>query len=265
MGMSIGERIGGAIELERRSQENAAAKLRVSMPGIIEEFNAENQTATVRPAIREKIIVNGEAHMMQLPLLLDVPAVFPRAGGFYLTFPVKPGDECLVVFGDMCIDGWWQSGGVQNQMETRRHDLSDGFAILGVGSVPEAVPDYSEDSVQLRNEDNDTHVEITEDKDINIRAAKNVNVFAENVNVTAEVMAFIKAAEALIEAGLVTVDSGDIKLGAGAVEGVPKGITLKAWLDGHVHPISWTDAGGSGSSGSPSSPSPDPSGVTKTE
>ena len=65
-----------------------------------------------------------------------MPVVFPGGGGFALTFPVAAGDECLVVFASRCIDAWWQSGGVGEPMEPRMHDLSDGFALIGVRSQP---------------------------------------------------------------------------------------------------------------------------------
>lgn len=96
------------------------------------------QTVRVQPAIRE--VVTGSDYTpvsIPLPELLDVPIVLPRAGDYVITLPVRAGDECLVIFADQCIDAWWQNGGVQNQMERRRHDLSDGFAILGTWSQPE--------------------------------------------------------------------------------------------------------------------------------
>ena len=86
-----------------------------------------------------------------LPELLDVPVVLPRAGDYVITLPIRPGDECLVVFADQCIDAWWQSGGVQNQMDRRRHDLSDGFAILGVWSQPRRLNNYDSDGLRLLN------------------------------------------------------------------------------------------------------------------
>lgn len=180
MRIGIAERIGNPHEQQQRTQENAAAKLRVSIPGIIQEFDPATQTATVQPAIREKVInTTGESVMMEIPMLLDVPVIFPKAGGFSITFPVKKGDECLVVFADMCIDAWWQSGGVQNQLETRRHDLSDGFAILGVSSVPNAINGYSSNSIQIRNDAGDTFVEITNNQDINLISKQNINITAD--------------------------------------------------------------------------------------
>lgn len=167
----------------RNAEDNAARQrendLRVACPGIVESFNAEEQTVTVRPAIREKRLKpDGTEVWVDIPPLPDVPVVFPRGGGYALTFPVKPGDECLVIFGDSCIDGWWQSGGVQNQIDTRRHDLSDGFAILGPWSQPHRIPGYSAGSVQLRNESGSAYIEIAGDTinivggTINIRGGK---------------------------------------------------------------------------------------------
>lgn len=91
------------------------------------------------------------SHSGYLPALLDVPIVLPRAGDYILTLPVQAGDECLVIFADQCIDAWWQNGGVQNPMERRRHDLSDGFAILGTWSQPRRLAKFSTDTMQLLN------------------------------------------------------------------------------------------------------------------
>lgn len=114
-------------------------------------------------------------------MLVDVPIVIPRAGGYALTLPIQAGDECLVVFGDMCMDGWWQSGGVQNQVECRRHDLSDGFAIIGVWSQPRVIPGYSTGSAQLRNDAGSAYVELAGDT-INI-VGGTVNIKAGRVNI----------------------------------------------------------------------------------
>ena len=170
---TIQEILGDNQEQERLTIENYLKNLRVATPGIIHEFNAINQTATVQPAIKEQI--NGE--WLELPLLLDVPVQFPRAGGYCITFPVKKGDECLVIFNDSCIDSWWQSGKVQTQLEKRRHDLSDAVAILGITSVPKALENFSEDSMQIRTDDNETLISIKDG---------NVNIESENINMTGD-------------------------------------------------------------------------------
>ena len=144
--------------------------LRVASPGIVQSFNAKEQTVTVKISIREKRVKpDGTEVWEDIPPLVDVPVVFPRGGGYVLTFPVQPGDECLVVFGDSCMDAWWQSGGIQNQIDCRRHDLSDGYAILGPWSQPRTISGYSTSSVQLRTESGGACIEISGDT-INIKA-----------------------------------------------------------------------------------------------
>lgn len=163
-------------ELYRNMGDGWKSTLRVACPGIIQSFDSNEQTVIVQLALREQISdYKYNKHWTDIPLLLDVPIVVPRAGGYSLTMPIKHGDECLVIFGDMCIDSWWELGGVQNQLENRRHDLSDGFAILGVWSQPRVLQNYSTDSCQLRNESGTSCIEL-KDNEININSQKvNIN------------------------------------------------------------------------------------------
>ncbi len=229
--VGIGQKIAEGEEQQRRAIDNALANARFSMPGEIVDFDETKQTATVQPLIKERVDDKWE----QLPQLLDVPCFFPRAGGYCVTFPVKPSDECLVIFGDMCLDSWWQSSGVQTQLEMRRHDLSDAMALLGITSVPKAVEDYSTNSMRLRNEDNDAYFEICDDKimniycaetinvetqkDLNVKAAQNINVLAEaQINITAQSDITVKSSASinvessgdmhLKSSGEITVESG---------------------------------------------------------
>jgi hypothetical protein len=153
----------------------AAAKLWVHIPGIIQSFDPIFQTVTVLPAIMEIVTSKGAESNVQLPLLVDVPIALPRAGGYCLTLPVTKGDECLVMLADHCIDSWWQSGGAGNiQMDRRRHDLSDGFALLGIWSQPHIIPGYKTDRAQLRNDAGTAVVEIV---------GTTINITAPTVNV----------------------------------------------------------------------------------
>lgn len=92
---------------EENKARSRAIKTRVASPGIIQSFDSTTQTVSVQLAIREKRYNDGEETWEDVPLLVDVPVVFPRAGGYLLTLPIAPGDECLVIFGDNCMDAWW--------------------------------------------------------------------------------------------------------------------------------------------------------------
>jgi hypothetical protein len=158
---SISERQGDFGELLRQAFDNFGCQIRVAMPGVVTAFNTTQQTVNVQLAITERIAdTQDNINQITIPELLDVPLVLPRAGGFCLTFPVQVGDECLVVFADMCIDAWWSNGKVQNQIERRRHDLSDAFAILGTWSQPHRISNYSANSAQLRSESGASYIDI---------------------------------------------------------------------------------------------------------
>lgn len=147
----------------RASLRQAAYDARVAVPGIIQSFNATHQTATVQVALREKIVNPhaGGTQDVTIPPLQDVPVVLPRGGGYTLTFPINTGDECLLIFADMCIDTWWQSGGVQNQFEKRRHDLSDAFCIPGPWNQQRLLANYSASSVQVRSDDGSVYLDLS--------------------------------------------------------------------------------------------------------
>lgn len=165
--INIPERLKTRTEVYRQALAQHGCDLRVATPAVVQSFNAEEQTVTVQPALLEVIRLDRRPTPMPLPLLEDVPIVIPRAGGYALTLPVKPGDECLIIFADMCIDGWWQSGaanGPEPQAEVRRHDLSDGFALLGPWSQPRVLPSYSTTSAQLRTEDGLTVIDVAPGK-----------------------------------------------------------------------------------------------------
>lgn len=148
---TLSQSIGGEESRWRLKKEALESNLRVAMPGIITAFDPATCTATVQPAIREALTdQTGVRVNLALPELLDVPIIMPHGGKFSITLPVMPGDECLIIFADMCIDAWWQSGGVQNQVELRRHDLSDAFAILGPWSQA-TKPSYAADRLTISN------------------------------------------------------------------------------------------------------------------
>lgn len=95
--------------------------IHVAVPGEVVSFDTSSRTAVIQPTIRRWRKTEIP------PLLLDVPVFFP--GG--ILFDVSPGDGCLVVFADHCIDAWFQNGGVSTPVSARMHDLSDGFAFVG--------------------------------------------------------------------------------------------------------------------------------------
>lgn len=131
--LPISQIYGTDEQLYQRIMNNIGFGIHVSLPCIVQSYDSDTQTVEAQPSIRERVIEpNGAITFRDYPLLINVPVVFPRTSEYQIYMPIRNGDECLVVFSDLAIDNWWLHGNVQNPIEQRRHDLSDGFAIFGV-------------------------------------------------------------------------------------------------------------------------------------
>ena len=104
-------------EAREALKQEIFSSLHCALPGKVLSFDAERQTAEVQPAVK--------MGSMNYPVLSDVPVFMP------VTFEVNPGDACLVVFSDIDIDAWFESGEPQEPNSARKHALSDGFAFVG--------------------------------------------------------------------------------------------------------------------------------------
>lgn len=153
------------------------AAIFTSGPGIIQSFDVDAMTCTVLMATQMQVSKqDGTWSWVTLPLLTDVPVCFPGGGDYTLTFPVAAGDEALIVIAHRCIDAWWQNGGVQPQAEFRMHDLSDGFAIVGVRSQPRVLTDVSVTTVQLRSNDGLAYIELAGGHVCKVRAPGGIDL-----------------------------------------------------------------------------------------
>lgn len=166
--LTLSDRDSTAIHAQDLMFDKLKQQIRCAVPGVIQSFDNVKCTAEVQPAITEIFYnYNGEKKNIKLPLLQDVPVIFPASGSAMLSFPVNKGDECLLIFADMCIDGWWQNGDIQNQAEQRRHDLSDAFAILSPFSQPKAgkiTNGINKTQTELRNMSDTQKVVVTDKK-----------------------------------------------------------------------------------------------------
>lgn len=128
--MRLSELYGNDLTERDKLKSDIMFNMRCCIPCIVQSFDYKSGTVECQPAIREKIInQNEEIEYKNLPLLLNVPVAYPSNSEYSITFPLKKGDECLVLFSDLSIDNFWEKGNVQNPIEDRRHDLSDGIAI----------------------------------------------------------------------------------------------------------------------------------------
>jgi hypothetical protein len=151
--MDIRERVesGNLEEVIRTAVESRQAEMWTSLPGIVEDVDFIKQTMTVRPAIKSvQRKADGSTEHVELPLLKDVPIIFPSGGGMTMTFPIKKGDGVHVTFSSRPTDAHMQSDGVQKQVDARMHHLSDGYAQVGFRPEPRKLKNVPSDATQVR-------------------------------------------------------------------------------------------------------------------
>lgn len=211
--------------------ESRLRDVHTAMPGIIESFDPVAQTASVQPAIK-RVFKTQEADKeiltpTDLPILINVPVVQPRGGGFSLTFPIAKGDECLLIFCERSIDYWHQNSGIQLPGGKRFHHLSDAIAYVGLSSIPKKVPDYDPVNVQIKKDDGSVSITIKENGDLdtfsqgdtNITAVGDIVANCSNANITASgsIIANCSTAEVTASGSITLTAGSSISLNAPAI------------------------------------------------
>jgi hypothetical protein len=75
------------------------------------------------------------AKQVQYPALVNCPAVVLGGGTTGLQFPIKPGDQCLVLFNDVDMTNWIAGTYAGPTATNRSHSFTDAIALVGFQNV----------------------------------------------------------------------------------------------------------------------------------
>ncbi len=188
-----------------------------ALPGQIISYDYSIQKATIQPCLKKSYL---DGTTQEMPILNNVPVIFPRSGEASLTFPVLPGDTCLLLFIERSTDLWKSVGGVVAPNDPRKFDLSDAVAIMGL--LP-----FSENSLSENNEDvlltyKNSSIRIKASGDIQIETASKVAIG----NTSAEVLDIVSSILGILITSVTTAPGSPIFQGVG-----PTYASLKLALD----------------------------------
>jgi hypothetical protein len=124
---ALSEVISGAIEAQ-------LLELHVSIPGKVERYDSSKQLVDVKPLIKGSYFDEEDARQVEsLPVIPNVPVLFPGGGGYRVTFPVAVGDFCLLIFSDSSLDRWLSGSGQEvDPGFDHAHALTDAVALVGI-------------------------------------------------------------------------------------------------------------------------------------
>lgn len=112
--------------------------IHTALPGEILSIDTKRGLAQIKP--KAKMRFTG-GKILDYPIISDVPLVFPFSANSNasIAFPVKAGDQCLIVFSEQSIEYWLGTGNLNSEL---KHGLSGAIAIPGLMRV--ASDDFAE-------------------------------------------------------------------------------------------------------------------------
>ena len=116
-------------------------QVHTSIPGIVTAYDAATRRARVQPAVHMMLSPVGDPYApfaacepMEKPIILDVPVIFPSAGGYTVHFPLLPDDPVLLLFSERDIDNFKQT------LESGQPLSGDIMEVKHVVCIPGFVP-----------------------------------------------------------------------------------------------------------------------------
>jgi hypothetical protein len=115
---------------------NRLLDLHTALIARFESYDPAKHQVSVSPVLKRAVpTLDGHVAEEQLPILSEVPVLFPRAGGFFISFPIQPGDFVQLIFNESSIDAWL-TGASSSMALDERFTLQGAVALPGV--YPEA-------------------------------------------------------------------------------------------------------------------------------
>lgn len=143
-----------------------AANMHTCLPGRIVSYDHSLKKATVKPLLNRRIRTGDTFESEEIQPIPSVPVVFPTSGGVGLTYPVKAGDGCLILFSERSLDLWLSTGGVVTPDDPRKFALSDAICLPGL--QPFVSGDYPVDNDNVRLKQGEAQFVINNDNKLAI-------------------------------------------------------------------------------------------------
>jgi hypothetical protein len=138
------------------------------LPGIIEKYDPELKQVSVKPLLK-KSLAGTE---LDLPVIENVPIIFPSTKKSLLAFPLSQGDGCLLLFSQRSLDDWLSKGGNVLPTDPRMFDLSDAIAIPGLFNFKESGRESTGEALEIYHDDGDVEIQGKEDNAVRYSSLK---------------------------------------------------------------------------------------------
>lgn len=203
----------------------------ICFPGRIIKYYPEDQTADVKISA-EKVYSDSENldSLSERGLIPRMPIHTPSGGGWSMTMPIKEGDTCILFFSQVGYDHWLfndsDKGGLLYKNPVphllRSFNENDGYALVGLNTLPRAIKDYHATNSEWRGEDSSLQViRLKPDHHIEIESSVQVTVIAPHVQVDCSTITADVSGHAQLNASTVQADvSGTLTANVGTLASI---------------------------------------------
>lgn len=157
------------------------SNLHTCLPGIILSYDANTNKASIQPALNK----NYQSGEQSMPIIENVPLIFPSSANFSMTYPVNSGDYVLLLFSERSMDLWKSVGGQVTPQDNRKFHLSDAVAIPGLQPFSKSFPSANADDFVVNY--NGSEIRITENGEVTIKTAAKVAIGSEAVELLQQI------------------------------------------------------------------------------
>lgn len=153
-----------------------------SVPGYVIAFNAATQRAQVQIGI-QRVDIDGVT--FNVPPIVDVPVSFP-GDDYVLEYQIDPGCEGDIHFSQRCMDAWKQTGGIATNPVARFHNKQDAKFIPGIRSLVNAISNFANNGIRLRDKTGNRYVWIKNDDILVVKNASATTTYTGDGTVTTQ-------------------------------------------------------------------------------
>lgn len=131
-------------ELIARAIESRLGDVYTAEIGRVEKYYPATQTADVAPTVRRAVPTGPESDpkLEDLPVVPNVPVLFPRGGAFTVSWPINKGDHVVLLVMSRAFGQWRKTGKTSDPGDLRQHHLGNAVALPmlapNAGVMPEA-------------------------------------------------------------------------------------------------------------------------------
>ena len=168
--------------------------LNTIIPAIVDELDGATQRVSATPAIQARYITpEGEVQYINYPKITNIPLAIIKCPGLKLTCPVKQGQNCTLLFSQRSIDNFLIDGRIHPPFEgdfpqfssLRCMDMTDALCFPGIITNPEAISNYNNNAIEIRNNDGTTKISVAQNVLQFIQGGANITMSGGNINMTA--------------------------------------------------------------------------------